>query len=162
MSKLKTPDAYYEIARTDVRDIVEAVWWPASPSGQQGSIPDSELHTICMNGELHLPGNLVPSSSFPICSVKVCRCCLSKRHRKQSLTGFFDNSTLCRCAPSTLRGLKWKMQTSLYWIILWVLSPPTPRGLVRSDLRRRVMILNVHWQYTIMDYHNKVMNGLAL
>ncbi|KAF5317715.1 hypothetical protein D9619_012590 [Psilocybe cf. subviscida] len=53
----------------DEYDIVEAVWWPVSP--EQGSFAiDTQTHTVCLNGELQLRGDLVPSSTLPVFTVK--------------------------------------------------------------------------------------------
>ncbi|KAF5326919.1 hypothetical protein D9619_004165 [Psilocybe cf. subviscida] len=66
MANLKNPEHYHTSMGRDVRDLVEAVWWPARSQEQEGSTTDSRVHTVCLNGELHLKADLVPSTTFPV------------------------------------------------------------------------------------------------
>lgn len=75
MGDLKNPENYHTSTGKDIRDLVEAVWWPASSHEREASNTDPRAHMVCLNGELHLKGDLVPSTTFPSFTVEVCPDC---------------------------------------------------------------------------------------
>ncbi|KAF5327889.1 hypothetical protein D9619_004150 [Psilocybe cf. subviscida] len=89
MKSMKNADNYH--AGKNKRDLAEAVWWPTATQEQEASpslTADTQTHTVCLNGELHLRGDLVPSTMFPVFTVgyDVCLWALDARGLKMAET----------------------------------------------------------------------------
>ncbi|KAF5326922.1 hypothetical protein D9619_004166 [Psilocybe cf. subviscida] len=68
MRHLKDTDNYH--AGKDERDLGEAVWWPDPSQGYNEFAANTQTHTICLNGELHLRHDLAPSTTLPAFTIE--------------------------------------------------------------------------------------------
>lgn len=74
MKSIKSTENHH--AGQDQRGLAEAVWWPATSQELDALIPgttDTAIHTVYLNGEIHLRGDLAPSTTFPPFNIEVCQ-----------------------------------------------------------------------------------------